>query len=147
MRESNRIGPEEELFLELGRASQLARKFADEALSSFDVTPAEYNLLRIVERHKGVTASEAQERLMVAAPSITQLVRSLEQKKFLRRERSVSDARVQHLYLAGEGKNLLSRARAEIRKRSAALLPEEPALRSMIHQLHSLIGSLSSSPH
>jgi DNA-binding MarR family transcriptional regulator len=86
---------EQEAALSLVRTSdrlqiQFARLFREHGL-----TPAQYNILRILRGEgKPLPSLEIAERMVAAVPGITGLIDRLEQAKLVQRERSTQDRRV-----------------------------------------------------
>jgi DNA-binding MarR family transcriptional regulator len=136
------IPAEEQLFLELARSYALCRRVAEEAIASAGITLTEYNLLRVVENDPDTTATAARERLMATAPSVAQVVKSVEAKGLMVRTRAAHDARNQHMRLTPRGRTVVRKARAAV---SAALQASHvPAsrLRLLTEQLASLSSSV-----
>jgi MarR family transcriptional regulator, organic hydroperoxide resistance regulator len=134
---------DEELFLSLMGAYTLAAKGVEKALRPANLTVAEYALLRVVENRPGVTAAQAGQRLFATAPSIAQLVRKLEDKKMLARDRDAADARKMHLALTGEGKAAVKAGRKGAQAFLRSLDLPDGLLSSLGADLSTLLASLS----
>ena len=87
---------EEEAFLNLGRTYEFLQRRVAELLKSRDLTPTQYNMLRILRGAgtDGVTCSQATERMLSQDPDVTRLLDRMELRGLIRRERSKEDRRV-----------------------------------------------------
>ena len=87
---------EEEAFLNLGRTFEILQQRVSAFLKTYQLTPTQYNLLRILRGAggDGVTCSQACERMMTSDPDITRLLDRLEARWLIERERSKKDRRV-----------------------------------------------------
>jgi DNA-binding MarR family transcriptional regulator len=136
------LQPEEQLFLELTRAYALCRRIAEEAMGSAKITLTEYNLLRIVENTPGITATAVRERLMATAPSVAQVVKTVEAKGLLKRTRAAEDARNQHMHLTAKGRTVTGKARDAIGQALRASGVPASRLQILTAQLTSLSSSI-----
>ena len=135
----------EEVFLTLSRGFHLARKAAENIIEPMGITLAEYNLLRVAENTKGVTAKEAQKRLFSTAPTVAHLVANMERKKFISRVQDKDDGRVQHIILTPKGRKLANNVKRKIRQLTASLKLEKSVLRSTVRNVSHISTVLSSS--
>ena len=103
--------PEEELNLNLQRTVGLLSKPLLQFLKGHRLSPAQYNILRILRGAKGkaMCMHEITARMLDRAPNATRLTDKLCQKKLVVRERSEEDRRVVHLHISPEGKDLLEK--------------------------------------
>lgn len=87
---------EEEALLNLIRASEHLQQGQTEFFRQFQLTPTQYNVLRILRGagREGVTCSQVAERMLTADPDITRLLDRLESRQLLERERGTADRRV-----------------------------------------------------
>lgn len=136
------VHPGEEFFRQLALAATFVRRHAEHILYPLGLTVAEYTLLRVVRNTPGITARDAQGRLFATAPSVAQLVKSVEGKGLIRRSTSSEDARVQHINLTAKGKTLADRAYALTIRDHATLQIGDARLRDATEQLASIIASL-----
>lgn len=102
---------EEQFLVSLTRCQGLLRKHAECALGSTGITPAEYQLLRMIQEDPGMSAKTARSILSTSAPTIAQAVDALMKKGFLKRSANAQDARVQELYLTLKGRVRIGQAR------------------------------------
>lgn len=142
----NSITREEELFLLLSQAHQLVKKYANNIMSSCGVTLAEYNFLRIVGDAPQISPGDVRKRLAVTAPSVTQLVRNLEQKDLIMRTQNKTDSRAQHMQLTPTGEQLVHTVRDRIVTTGKEVFANGDVLSSLLPDLKSLIALLSFSP-
>jgi DNA-binding MarR family transcriptional regulator len=87
---------EEEAFLNLGRTHEFLQKRLAELLRGHQLTPAQYNMLRILcgAEPGGLTCSQAAERMLSPDPDITRLLDRMETNGLIRRDRTKEDRRV-----------------------------------------------------
>lgn len=86
---------EQEVHLNLERtAAVLTHAFA-EALKPFDVTPTQYNVLRILRGAgpAGLCRNDVRDRMVSQVPDVTRLMDRLEEAGMIERERSTADRR------------------------------------------------------
>ncbi|HTQ79049.1 MAG TPA: MarR family transcriptional regulator, partial [Thermoanaerobaculia bacterium] len=84
---------EEEAFLSLQRTASLLLQAVGRRLKPYDLSPAQYNLLRILRGagEAALTCGEIGERLVSPGPDVTRLLDRLEQRDLLFRERDEED--------------------------------------------------------
>jgi DNA-binding MarR family transcriptional regulator len=103
------VSLEEEAFLALQRTASLLLQALGRELKGHDLTPAQYNTLRIL-RGAGpdaFTCGEIGERLVSPGPDVTRLLDRLEQRGLVTRLRDPEDRRVVRARITGEGIDLL----------------------------------------
>lgn len=110
IRQSRPFGSlEEECYLTLVRtADALARKEV-EALKGWQLTPTQYNALRILRGagERGATCGEIAERMLTRDPDVTRLIDRLEPRGLIQRSRSEEDRRVVRTRITQAGLDLL----------------------------------------
>ena len=81
-----------------------------ERLKPYDLSPQQYNILRILRGAKGkrMCMHEVLERMLDRAPNATRLTDKLIAKELVLRERSDEDRRVVHLRISEKGRALLA---------------------------------------
>lgn len=78
----------------------------DKKLSKYDLTSSQISLLCNLWNKDGMTQKEIQEKLNLRAASITGLVDTLCDKKFITRIQDNEDARAKRLYLTDKGREV-----------------------------------------
>jgi DNA-binding MarR family transcriptional regulator len=92
-----------------------------ETFSDLDLTQKQVSVLWLVDDHPGISQIEVGRRLRMDRATTMTIVNRLQEREFLRRERSESDGRKQALYLSGEGRAALGRAKSCIAEHEAWL--------------------------
>jgi DNA-binding MarR family transcriptional regulator len=85
-----------------------------ETFSDIDLTQKQVSVLWLVADHPGVSQIELGQRLRMDRATTMTIVNRLQDRDFLRRERSDTDGRKQALYLTAAGEKALARAKAAI---------------------------------
>jgi len=119
---------EEEVFLNLQRtANTLAQRIA-ELLRVHDLTPAQYNVLRILRGAggDGLTASDIAGRMISRDPDVTRLVDRLEKRGLVERWRCSEDRRVVWTRLAQGGRELIDPLDAPVDELHRQMLAHMP---------------------
>ncbi len=120
--------PEQEAFLNLWRTYDRLRALEDELFAGFDLTPQQYNVLRLLSAsHDAMRTLTLAERLVSRAPDITRILDKLEMRKLIRRVRSDGDRRTVMVSIASEGKALVEKIAEPLRKCHAKQLSHLPA--------------------
>jgi DNA-binding MarR family transcriptional regulator len=70
----------------------------------------EFTLLVLIDSNTDVTAKKLGQELGIAAPNMTVMLDRLEKREWLRRVKSESDGRAQHVILTKKGKALAAKA-------------------------------------
>lgn len=107
---------EQEVFLSLWRTYDRLRAFEDELFARFELTPQQYNALRILkgEHPEKVPTLDLAGRLVSRAPDITRLLDKLEQRGLIGRDRPADNRRVVRVGVTAAGMALLEEMRAPI---------------------------------
>ena len=103
--------PEQEAMLSIERtAAVLMHAFAD-ALKAYDITPTQYNVLRILRGagSEGLCRNEIRDRLVSQVPDVTRLLDRMEESGLVERERSETDRRLVSTRITRDGLSLLKR--------------------------------------
>ena len=101
------------------------------AMAEFDLTPSQYNVLRILRgcRPERATCSYIGERLLDRTPDVTRLLDRLQRAGLIRRRRAEHDRRVVEVEITDEGLARLDDADAPVsaatRRLTAALTADE----------------------
>ncbi|MGE0499531.1 MAG: homoprotocatechuate degradation operon regulator HpaR [Rhizobiaceae bacterium] len=76
-------------------------------LSPYDLTEQQWRVIRVLADESPLDASEVASRSAVLAPSLTRILRTLEERRLVRRRRDIEDQRRARLELAPGGVALL----------------------------------------
>lgn len=100
---------EEEAMLNIARADAILAYSIIDALKSYDVTPTQYNVLRILRGagEKGLCREDIRERLISQVPDVTRLLDRLEEAGLVGRERDAVDRRLVTTRITEAGLELL----------------------------------------
>jgi DNA-binding MarR family transcriptional regulator len=86
---------------------------------SFDITPQQYNVLKVLaaqDGRVGVACQAIGEQLLNRVPDITRLLDRLEQAGLIWRERCASDRRVVRTHLTDAGRNKVAEVREPLQR-------------------------------
>jgi DNA-binding MarR family transcriptional regulator len=108
---------EQEAFLGLWRTYDRLRAMEDELFARYDLTPQQYNALRLLRRdHPApVRTLDLAGRLVSRAPDITRLLDKLEERGLVARERPADNRRVVWIGITPRGIALLDEMRGPLR--------------------------------
>jgi DNA-binding MarR family transcriptional regulator len=88
------VNAEETAFVELVRTTDALSRGAAHVLKSEDISPAQYNVLRILRGSpEGLSCGEIGGRMITREPDITRLLDRLEKRKLISRRRQAEDRR------------------------------------------------------
>jgi DNA-binding MarR family transcriptional regulator len=137
---------EQEAFLSLWRTYDRLRALEEELFSGFDLTPQQYNALRLLrgEHPKSIRTLDLAARLVSRAPDITRLLDKLAERGLIERDRPADNRRVVRIGITAAGLTLLRELRAPLRAchvRQLGHLSEK-----QLHDLIALLGAVRS-PH
>ena len=131
---------EQEALLSIERtAAVLMHGFAD-SLKPHDITPTQYNVLRILRGAgpEGLCRNEIRDRLVAQVPDVTRLLDRMEEGGLVARERSEQDRRLVTTRITEDGLALLKRLDAPVARTHARQLGHLSSA-----QLKSLIALLA----
>lgn len=129
--------PQEALLSLLRTTDQLQIHFA-RLFREYGLTPAQYNILRILRGEgKPLPSLEIAERMVAVVPGITGLIDRLEKAGLVARERCTEDRRVVYVSLTSAAQALLDKLDQPVLKLHAQLLGHcsDTELRQLIHLL------------
>lgn len=108
---ARKIGsPEEAVFLELFRTSDILSRGVVPVVKAEDLSPNQYNVLRILRgTPDGLACGEVGNRMITRDPDITRLLDRLEKRALIARWRETTDRRVVMARITTEGLKLLAR--------------------------------------
>ena len=96
--------PEEAVFLELLRATDMLSRGLITVLKAEDVSPTQYNVLRILRgAPEGLPCGEIGSRMITRDPDITRLLDRLEKRGLIVRSRQAKDRRMVMARITPEG--------------------------------------------
>lgn len=101
---------EEEALMNLFRTTAVLRLSEEEALKPYRISPAAYNILRILRGSQphGLRCQEVRARLLTPGPDVTRLLDRLAAKKLVSRERPEGDRRTVVVRISPAGLELLA---------------------------------------
>lgn len=122
--------PAEEAFVSIMRTAALIRRALAQAVDPFGISPAQYNVLRILRGAgpDGLPTLAVRDRLVEEAPGITRLIDKLERVRCVKRDRTGRDRRTVRVQITPAGLDLLARADENVRvmlERFGRSLPNE----------------------
>ena len=102
--------PEEEVYLSLIRTAEALTWGVSETLKVADLTPAQYNVLRILRgaAPEGATCGQISERMVTKDSDITRLLERLDTRGLITRERDAQDRRYIMVKITPDGLSLLA---------------------------------------
>ena len=108
---------QQEAFLSLWRTYDRLRALEDELFGRYDLTPQQYNALRLLSaEHPGtIRTLDLAARLVSRAPDITRLLDKLEKRGLIQRDRPADNRRIVHIGITREGIALLRELRDPLR--------------------------------
>lgn len=108
--------PEERAYLDVVRTADLLSRPVVQLLKEADLSPALYNILRILRGSpQGLTCGEIGNRMITRDPDITRLLDRLEKRQLLERARSGRDRRVVLAQITSAGLDLLAQLDEPVR--------------------------------
>lgn len=111
IRQSRPFGSlEEATFLSVQRTASLWMQALTHKLRPFELTPTQYNVLRILRgAHPGsLTCTQVGERMVTPVPDVTRLVDRLLARQLVWKTRDESDRRIMRVEISGRGLDLLA---------------------------------------
>jgi DNA-binding MarR family transcriptional regulator len=102
--------PEEEVYISIIRTAEALTWGVSETLKGADLTPAQYNVLRILRgaADEGATCGQISERMVTKDSDITRLLERLEARGLITRARDGQDKRFITVRITPEGLGLLA---------------------------------------
>ncbi|MGW0763316.1 MarR family winged helix-turn-helix transcriptional regulator [Streptomyces sp. NPDC002814] len=94
----------------------VVRSHLDELVKPSGITALQYTALTVLERHDGLSAAQLARDSFVTAQSIADLVRSLENRGLVRRERNPRNRRELLILLTDAARELLERHAGPVRE-------------------------------
>ena len=105
------VSLEQEVYLSILRTASELSYAVDQFFRPFDVTPSQYNVLRILRGAgtDGLCRNEISERMVTATPDMTRLLDRMEKAGWVTRERAEGDRRQVSTHITKSGMELLAR--------------------------------------
>ena len=137
------LGPLPELIGYVLRRAQLT-VFQDffAAFAPFDIRPAQFSVLTVIERNPGLTQTKVAEALGIKRTNFVGMLDELEKRGLAERRQAARDKRSYALYLTADGAALMRKLRPVLKaheSRMVALVGEEGRDR-LIELLHDITG-------
>ncbi|WP_328420204.1 MarR family winged helix-turn-helix transcriptional regulator [Streptomyces sp. NBC_00443] len=120
----------------------VVRSHLDELVKPSGITALQYTALTVLERHDGLSAAQLARDSFVTAQSIADLVRSLEGRGLVRRERNPDNRRELLILLTDAARELLARHSGPVRE-----LEEQMVRDLTAHQAEQFRQALSKAWH
>ena len=96
--------------------------FVKQVGEPFDLRPVEFTILALVDENPDVSAKQLAQALAVTAPNITVWIDRLEGRGLVKRERSETDRRAQHIRATTKGARLAREAAQMLKEAERAAL-------------------------
>ena len=105
------VSLEQEVYLSILRTASELSYAVDQFFRSFDITPSQYNVLRILRGAgtDGLCRNEISERMVTATPDMTRLLDRMEKAGWVTRERAEEDRRQVSTHITKAGMELLAK--------------------------------------
>jgi DNA-binding MarR family transcriptional regulator len=102
--------PEQEVFLGVLKTADVLQAELAEALKPADLSPTQYNVLRILRgaAGEGLACGQIAERMLTHDPDMTRLLDRLEKRGLIERSRDRADRRVVRTLITAGGRDLLA---------------------------------------
>ena len=110
-------------------------------LHARDVTEQQWRVIRVLGEESPLDASEVAERACVLAPSLTRIIKALEERKLISRQRDSGDGRRISLAIAPAGMAMIRDITPEVQAVYAEL--EESYGHERIEHLLDILGELT----
>ncbi|WP_031485574.1 MarR family winged helix-turn-helix transcriptional regulator [Streptomyces bicolor] len=120
----------------------VVRSHLDELVKPSGITALQYTALTVLQRHDGLSAAQLARDSFVTAQSIADLVRSLETRGLVRRERNPRNRRELLILLTDTGRELLARHEGAVRELEERMVRDLTA-----HQTEQFRQALSKAWH
>src|SRR4051812_36876834 len=88
----------------------------DEVVRGHGITALQYTSLTVLERHDGLPAAQLARDSFVTAQSMADMVRALESRGLIRRERNPASRRELLIHLTGDGRALIAAVATPVRE-------------------------------
>ena len=110
-------------------------------LEPLGLTYTQYIAMMVIWEHENISVKEIGEKLMLDSGTLTPVLKSLEAKGFIRRERSREDERVLVISITGEGRSLRDEALKIPAALSACVRLDADEAAELYRLLYKIIGA------
>lgn len=136
----------QEAVIAIARTADVVRRRAERVLAPFDLTPQQYNVLRILRGAKGapLPTLEIGARMIERTPGVTRLVDRLVAKGLVRREPCAEDRRVVYCRITDAGLGVLAAADSAVATFDEEIggVVAEPEIRRLLGTLDAVRAAL-----
>jgi len=117
------LGPLPELIGYVLRRAQLV-VFQDffNAFAPFDISPAQFSVLTVIERNPGLTQTQVAEALGIKRTNFVGMLDELERRALAERRQTARDKRSHALYLTAEGANLMRKLKPVLKAHESRMV-------------------------
>src|SRR5258705_477015 len=137
------LGPLPDLIGYVLRRAQLV-VFQDffNAFAPFDVSPAQFSVLTVIERNPGLTQSQVAAALGIKRTNFVGLLDELERRALAERRQAARDKRSYALYLTGEGVALMRKLKPALKAHESRMIAKvgEEGRDRLIALLHEIVA-------
>ena len=115
---------------------------------AFDIRPAQYAVLIIIERNPGLRQSQVSAALNIKRANLVALLDSLESRGLAKRAPVATDRRSYALHLTDEGASLMKKLAEvnEAHERRVNAVIGEPGRKELLRLLHGVIEAVGTAP-
>jgi len=128
----------------LRKVALIVKKWGRDILTTFDITPPQFNALLVLANNDSLTMGELCRRLYLASSTVTDLIDRMEKNELVARERDADDRRVIRLKVQEKGHELIEELMARrigyLKHVLKQVDPEQRAhLRDSLHSLFTIM--------
>jgi DNA-binding MarR family transcriptional regulator len=133
------------------RAQQIAVAIFMEECAAFDLTPVQYAAMVVIDEQAGIDATRLSAQIAFDRSTLGNVLERLEAHGFVVRYSSPEDKRVKLLKLTAEGRSVVRRAEAAVRRAQERMLAplaakDQKALLELLGQLVEVNNGASRAP-
>ncbi|HMK78006.1 MAG TPA: MarR family transcriptional regulator [Xanthobacteraceae bacterium] len=136
------LGPLPELIGYVLRRAQLV-VFQDffQAFAPFDISPAQFSVLTVIERNPGLTQSQVAAALGIKRTNFVGLLDELERRALAERRQAARDRRSYALYLTAEGAALMRKLKPVLKAHESRMIARlgEAGRDRLVELLHAIV--------
>lgn len=117
------LGPLPDLIGYVLRRAQLV-VFQDffNAFAPFDISPAQFSVLTVIERNPGLTQTQVAEALGIKRTNFVGILDELERRKLAERRQTARDKRSHALYLTADGAGLMRKLKPVLKAHESRMV-------------------------